>query len=199
MSKTVKINGVTYSGISQVLLPLADGTGNAVFKEDSGGGGGDTTPALYPFAYSHIEGAASKKTVSNGNHIKILSTANGITTVNLPHSIPILITTRSFEAIYMPYPIIPSGTEVTISIKNVTENVDGYAVGVTAPGGNADMNNSPLGEDGGSITGTNGRKTYTFTTAAATQISSFYIVFMGNGNADIEFDLELTVGGVRWI
>lgn len=200
MSKTVKINGVTYSGISQVLLPLADGTGNAVFKEDSGGGGGDTTTALYPFAWSKFVGETTTKEVSNGNHVKVHSTTTAHAFVlNIPHAVNQLITVRSFDAASMFYPIIPEGTEVTIAIKNVETNLEGYAIGMTAPNGNLDMNGSPLGKDGSGISGTNDRKSFTFTTTGATQISSFYFVFDGTGNADIEFDLELTVGGVRWI
>jgi hypothetical protein len=35
MSKNVKINGTTYSGVSSVSLPLADGSGNVLFRENS--------------------------------------------------------------------------------------------------------------------------------------------------------------------
>lgn len=201
MAKTVKINGVTYSGITQVLLPLADGTGNAVFKEDSGGGGGDTTPALYPLPWSRFVGATTTKEVSNGNHVKIHSTTTARTfVINIPHSVNSIISARSFDASTMYYPIIPEGTEVTIAMKNVETNLEGYALGTTTPGGSTDMNGSPLGKDEqGGISGTNDRKSFTFTTTGATQISSFYLAFSGTGDADIEFDFELTVGGVRWI
>lgn len=181
--------GESDSTLTDAVQTLVDGYGQ--------GGGGET--ALYPFAHSYIHGSTIEKTVTDGNHIKILASGTGNVTVNLPHSLPNSITQRSFDSIYQPYPIIPTGAEVTISIKNVIENVTGYAVGTTKPGGSTDMNGAPLGKDGGSISGTNNRKSYTYTTTEAVQISSLYIVFVGNGHADIEFDLELTVGGVRWI
>lgn len=41
MSKNVKVNGASYSGVPSVRLPLADGSGYAEFidKDDTGGGG----------------------------------------------------------------------------------------------------------------------------------------------------------------
>lgn len=35
MAKNVKINGVTYSEVSEVKIPIADGSGNAVFPDTS--------------------------------------------------------------------------------------------------------------------------------------------------------------------
>ena len=35
MAKNVKINGVTYSEVSEVKIPMADGSGNAVFPDTS--------------------------------------------------------------------------------------------------------------------------------------------------------------------
>lgn len=181
--------GESDTTLTDAVQTLIDGYGQ--------GGGGET--ALYPFADSYFQGTSIEKTVTGGSHIKIKSSGTTTVSVNIPHSIPSVISTRSFASSYQPYPIIPAGTEVTVAIKNVSENVTGYAVGTTKPSGTTDMNSAPLGKDGGSISGTNNRKSYTYTTTTDTQISSFYIVFAGNANADIEFDFELTVGGVRWI
>lgn len=172
---------------------------NAVQTLIDGYGQGGGATALYPFAYSYFHGTSIEKTVTDGSHIKIKSSGTGTVTVNVPHSLPSVISNRSFASSYQPYPIIPAGTEVTVALKNVSENVTGYAVGTTKPGGTIDMNSAPLGKDGGSIGGTNNRKSYTYTATEAVQISSFYVVFVGSSNADIEFDFELTVGGVRWI
>ena len=38
MSKNLKINDITYNGISTIKIPLADGSGNATFVEQSSGG-----------------------------------------------------------------------------------------------------------------------------------------------------------------
>jgi len=183
-----EVTGKSDTTLSDAVASLADGYG------------GEGSPALFPFPWSKFSGTTTTKEVTNGNHVKVHSTSTAQTFIlNLPNALSVAVNKKSFGVGDLYYPPIPSGTEVTVAIKNVETNLEGYGVATTAPNGNTDMNSSPLGEDGHGIAGTNNRKSFTFTTTQETQISSFYLVFDGTGNADIEFDFELTVGGVRWI
>lgn len=201
MSQNVKINGKTYNGITKVNLPLADGTGSATFEEPSEGG--DTVAALYPMAYSYFDGATKKKEISNGNHVSVtnLSAAAGSAafTLNIPYCVNSIISTRAFDAQTVWLPIISAGKTIKFELKNVSVTGDGgYAVGFTVPNGQADFEVKPLGRDGNGINGTVGMSK-TYTTTSDFQLSSCYLVYDQTAISAIEFDLEITVDGVRWI
>jgi hypothetical protein len=191
----IKINGKTYSNVGGVKFPLADNTGFATFVENEGG---EDSPALYPLPYINYQGAAIQKLQTNGNHLELSTTNNGVVVINLVEGID-SITKRSFAAAYNRFPLIPANTEVTFAIENVENNGANFAVGMTIPNASTSINNMPLGQDGGSIGGTSNRKSYTFTTSEETQISSFYCSLDTTLGKSISFDLSLTVGGVRWI
>lgn len=76
MAKNVKINGVTYSAVPSVQIPLADGSGSATFR--------DTTDATADAAHimsgysaygsgGKIEGSATVPSVSQNGTSKILT------------------------------------------------------------------------------------------------------------------------------
>lgn len=82
MSVNVKINGITYSGINSVKLPLADGSGYAQFDyansatEDGGGSGGtETTGFSITNNLTHVTNSNSASTVKQGGSYSATLTA----------------------------------------------------------------------------------------------------------------------------
>lgn len=76
MAKNVKINGVTYSAVPSVQIPLADGSGSATFY--------DTTDANVDSAHllagysafgsnGKVEGSATVPSVSQNGSSKVLT------------------------------------------------------------------------------------------------------------------------------
>ena len=80
MSKSVKINGVTYENVPQVSIPLSTGTGTAEFFDTTGASAtaGDILTGKTAFIGS---GSVSGSMVNNGSVAGTISTVAGTYTV----------------------------------------------------------------------------------------------------------------------
>ncbi len=81
MAQKVKINGTTYSDVSEVTIPLSDGTGNATYYDTSG----DTASAEKILTGTTVHGAGGSitGTMPNiGSQTETISKKDGTVTIS---------------------------------------------------------------------------------------------------------------------
>ena len=122
MSVSVKVNGITYSDVNSVRLPLADGNGFAKFLySGTEGTDGEDATYLYSLAAGNLAVLKAGVTII-GSNITIQTTNTGRASVYCLEGEFACVEDKAIDGVYYPIPVPADATAVTIT-NNIGANV----------------------------------------------------------------------------